>query len=135
MIEHPGFEFAGLYVYSDEKVGRDAGDLCGLEPTGITATREIDEIVALEPDCVLYMPRICDFDEVCRLLASGANIVTTRGEFHRAESMERNARALVEAGVPRRAERRSTAPVAARVSSPRPFRSSSRRSSGASSAS
>jgi 2,4-diaminopentanoate dehydrogenase len=30
---------------------------------------------------VLYMPQSCNFDEVCRLLASGANIVTTRGEF------------------------------------------------------
>ena len=28
------------------------------------------------------MPQQCDFDEVCRLLESGANVVTTRGEFH-----------------------------------------------------
>ncbi len=97
VIEHPGFELAGLYVYTDEKVGRDAGDLCGLGPTGITATRRMDEIVALAPDCVLYMPRMCDLRQVCDLLASGANIVTTRGEFHRPESMESGARTEVEA--------------------------------------
>jgi hypothetical protein len=97
VIEHPALELAGLYVYSEEKVGRDAGDLCGLGPTGIRATREIHEIVALEADCLLYMPRMCDFDEVCRLLGSGVNIVTPRGEFHRPESMESGVRALVEA--------------------------------------
>ena len=43
------------------------------------------------------MPRACDFDEVCRLLESGANIVTTRGEFHRPASMADDARARVEA--------------------------------------
>lgn len=34
---------------------------------------------------------------VCRLLESGANIVTTRGEFHRPDSMDPAARARVEA--------------------------------------
>jgi 4-hydroxy-tetrahydrodipicolinate reductase len=45
---------------------------------------------------VLYTPRACDFDEVCRLLASGANIVTTRGEFHRAASLDPALRERVE---------------------------------------
>ena len=97
VIEHPGFELAGLYVYSAEKVGPDAGDLCGLGPTGITATREIDEILSLEADCVLYMPRVCDFVEVGRLLGSGANIVTTRGEFHHPASMEVRRASVVQA--------------------------------------
>src|SRR5205823_12849741 len=88
VIEHPNMTLAGVYVYSPEKAGCDAGELCGVGPTGVVATDDIDEIVALDADCVLYMPRACDFDEVCRLLASGANVVTTRGEFHRAESLE-----------------------------------------------
>jgi 2,4-diaminopentanoate dehydrogenase len=96
VIEHPGLDLAGLYVYTDEKVGRDAGHLCGLESVGVTATRDMDEIVGLEPDCVLYMPRFCDFGQVCRLLSSGANIVTTRGEFHRVESMDAITRVQVE---------------------------------------
>jgi 2,4-diaminopentanoate dehydrogenase len=81
VIEHANMQLAGLYVYADNKSGRDAGELCGLSPVGVVATRSIDEIVALRADCVLYMPQSCNFDEVCRLLASGANIVTTRGEF------------------------------------------------------
>ena len=50
VIEHPNLELVGVYVYSDVKVGKDAGELCGTEPTGVTATRDIEEILALEPD-------------------------------------------------------------------------------------
>jgi 4-hydroxy-tetrahydrodipicolinate reductase len=101
VIEHPRLELVGLFVYSDDKVGRDAGELCGLPATGVAATRDIDDIVALEPDCVLYMPRQCDVDDVCRLLESGANIVTTRGEFHHPASLDDATRDRVEAACAR----------------------------------
>jgi hypothetical protein len=96
VIEHPSLALAGVYVYTPDKAGRDAGELCGLGPTGVVATQDIEEIEALGPDCVLYMPRACDFDEVCRLLASGANIVTTRGEFHRPASLDPAIRRRIE---------------------------------------
>jgi hypothetical protein len=96
VIEHPALELAGVYVHTPDKAGRDAGDLCGLGPTGVVATDDADEIVALGADCVLYMPRACDLDEVCRLLASGTNVVTTRGEFHHPGSMDPAERARVE---------------------------------------
>ena len=63
-------ELVGVYVHTPAKAGRDAGELCGLDPVGVVATNSVDEIVAIAPDCVLYMPRACDFDQVCRLLAS-----------------------------------------------------------------
>ena len=97
VIEHPNLTLAGVYVHSPEKAGRDAGDLCGLGATGVLATNDIDDVVGLGADCVLYMPRACDFDEVCRLLESGSNIVTTRGEFHRPASLDADVRARVEA--------------------------------------
>ena len=91
VIEHPRLELAGVYVHSPDKAGRDAGELCGLGPTGVVATRDLDEILALGADCVLYMPQGCDFGTVCRLLASGTNVVTTRGEFHHPPSMDPDA--------------------------------------------
>jgi 4-hydroxy-tetrahydrodipicolinate reductase len=97
VIQHPDLELAGVYVHSDAKAGRDAGDLCGVDPVGVAATRSEDEVRALGADCVLYMPAACDVDEVCRLLASGANVVTTRGEFHRPASLAPAVRAAVEA--------------------------------------
>jgi 4-hydroxy-tetrahydrodipicolinate reductase len=92
---------SGVYVHTPEKAGRDAGDLCGLGTLGVVATHDVGEILALGADCVLYMPRACDIDEVCRLLESGANVVTTRGEFHRPESLDPADRARVEAACAR----------------------------------
>ena len=82
VIEHPGLTLVGLYVYSEDKAGRDAGELCGLAPIGVKSTRSIEDIVALKADCVLYMPRQINADDICRLLESGSNVVTTRTEFH-----------------------------------------------------
>lgn len=97
VIEHPGLTLAGVYVFSSDKAGRDAGDLCGLEPTGVLATQDLDEILALGADCILYMPRTLDVDAVCRLLESGADVVTTCGEFHHPASMDARTRQDVEA--------------------------------------
>lgn len=81
MIEHPGLTLVGLYVYSESKAGRDAGELCGLPPVGVKATHNIDDILALKADCVAYMPQYIDVDDLCRLLESGTNVVTPRPEF------------------------------------------------------
>lgn len=97
VIEHPGLELAGLWVSSASKVGRDAGALCGLPDTGIVATRSVEELCALKADCVLYMRQGTDVDELCRLLASGKNIVTTRGDFHYPTGMDPQVRQHIDA--------------------------------------
>jgi len=80
--DHPDLELVGALVYSDAKAGRDVGDICGIGDIGITATTDPDEIVALDADCVLYMPQgemnpMGALDDICRLLASGKNVVST----------------------------------------------------------
>ena len=97
VIDHPTLELVGVHVHADEKVGRDAGELCGAPTTGVRATNRIDEVVALGADCVLYMPHACDIDAIATVLASGANVVTTRGEFHHAASLDDDVRVRVEA--------------------------------------
>lgn len=82
IIGHPDLELAGLWVHSPEKVGRDAGELCGLEPVGVTATDDPDEILALEADCVSYtatgdLRPDAAIDDLCRILESGKNVVST----------------------------------------------------------
>lgn len=96
VIDHPRLDLVGVHVHSPEKVGLDAGALCGRVATGVKATDDVDEILALGADCVLYMPQGCDFDIVCRLLASGANVVSTRGEFHHPGSLDPAVRARIE---------------------------------------
>ncbi len=105
VVEHPDMELVGLWVSNPEKVGLDAARLIerdiGYEgacpDTGVIATSDVDALVALDADCVLYMRQGTDIGEVVRLLESGKNIVSTRGDFHHPKSMEAGARAFVEA--------------------------------------
>jgi len=96
VLEHPAMQLVGLWVHSAAKAGRDAGELCGLAPAGVTATGSIDDVIALKPDCVLYMQEGCNVDDVCRILSAGINIVTTRGEFHSPPRMDQAMRRRVE---------------------------------------
>jgi 2,4-diaminopentanoate dehydrogenase len=96
VIEHPALSLVGLYVYGEAKAGFDAGELCGLPPVGVKATRSIDDILALKPDCVLYMPQRIDAGDLCRLLEAGINVVTTRTEFHFPARMDAALRAQIE---------------------------------------
>ncbi len=51
---HPAFELVGVGVSNPDKVGRDVGDICGLEPVGIDATDDVAALVALEPDALVH---------------------------------------------------------------------------------
>jgi 4-hydroxy-tetrahydrodipicolinate reductase len=101
VIDHPDLELVGVRVYSADKEGIDAGALCDTAPVGIAAGRSIEEVIALAPDCVLYMPKDCDVDDVCRLLESGINIVTTIGEFLGPTVMDQDLRKRTEAACQR----------------------------------
>jgi 4-hydroxy-tetrahydrodipicolinate reductase len=80
VIRHPNLELVGVLVYDPDKAGVDAGVLCGEKPVGVVATVDKAAITALGADCVLYMPRSFELDDVVALLESGTNVVTTRGE-------------------------------------------------------
>lgn len=81
-VDHPDLEVVGAFVYRDEQVGRDAGEIGGIGPIGVTATNEPGAILALDADCVLYMAQgehgaAPAIDDICALLASGKNVVST----------------------------------------------------------
>lgn len=96
VVDHPGLELVGLHVYSEDKMGVDAGVLAGIEPLGIAATRDIEDVVALAPDCVLYMQEGFDLDDLTRLLGSGINVITTRNEFFYGAAMDPAIRSRIE---------------------------------------
>jgi 2,4-diaminopentanoate dehydrogenase len=95
--EHPDLDLVGLYVFSEDKAGRDAGDIAGTPPTGVIATRDIGDILALGPDCVLYMADRVDVDALCLLLDAGINVVSTRSEFHNPDRLDPETRRRIEA--------------------------------------
>ncbi len=54
VVRHPAFELVGVGVSNPDKVGRDVGDICGTAPIGITATDDLDALVALAPDALVH---------------------------------------------------------------------------------
>jgi 2,4-diaminopentanoate dehydrogenase len=73
-------ELVGVRAFSPDKVGKDAGDLIGIAPLGVTATDDVTALLALDADCVIYTPR--DFGinnadaELIAILEAGHNVVT-----------------------------------------------------------
>ena len=80
--ERPDLELVGVWVHSPDKVGRDAGELANGVPIGVPATNDVDALLALAPDCVVYgasgperdAGAVPDYE---RILAAGVNVVTT----------------------------------------------------------
>ena len=79
ILAHPELELVGCWVHSPDKVGRDAGEICGIEPTGVIATNSIDELLALGADAVVYSPVLADEGEILQFLEAGVNVVTPIG--------------------------------------------------------
>jgi 2,4-diaminopentanoate dehydrogenase len=82
IARRPHLELVGVWVHSAEKTGRDAGEIVGLGPIGVTTTNDLDDIIALKPDCVVYGAASAEMDaaavrDYVRLLHGGLNVVTT----------------------------------------------------------
>ena len=79
VVANQDLNLVGVLVSNPEKVGQDAGDLVGIEKTGIIATDNLDEVLAASVDAVVYTVN-ADFrpmeslDEVESLLQGGINL-------------------------------------------------------------
>jgi 2,4-diaminopentanoate dehydrogenase len=82
IINHPELELVGLVVHSDDKAGKDAGELAGVDRTRVIATQDLDAAIALDADAFCYMAtthgrlRVAS-GELCQILESGKNVATT----------------------------------------------------------
>lgn len=104
VIDHPDLELVGLYVYSAKKAGKDAGAIAHRDNTGVIATQNIDDILALDADVVIHTPRLqppynYHNDDICRLLASGKNVISINGHAYPQYWGESYANAFQQAGV------------------------------------
>lgn len=83
VLAHPELELVGAYAWSPDKVGKDVGELIGTEDLGVTATDDVDALLALGPDAVgwyqMLVPDAIDqhVDAMCRFLEHGVNVVST----------------------------------------------------------
>jgi hypothetical protein len=103
--ERPDFEIVGGFTYSAAKAGQDLGEVCGIAPLGVKLTNDREAILALEADCVLFLAGAENdlpgsIADICALLASGKNVVTTAANFIYPKSLGPEAeRAIAEACV------------------------------------
>jgi hypothetical protein len=74
VLAHPELELAGVWVHSPEKAGVEFG--------GVAATNDVDEVLGLDADCVVYTPLLGHTAEVVRILEAGKNVVTPVGWFY-----------------------------------------------------
>lgn len=83
IIGRPDLELVGVHAANPKKIGRDAAELCGLDQvTGIIATDDVDALIALKPDCVVYTAQgetrpMDAIDQMTKMLSEGINIVAT----------------------------------------------------------
>lgn len=83
-IDHPAMELVGVYVYGADKAGKDAGEIARRPATGIIATSDREQILALDADVVVHAGRIAppygahDAD-IIPLLESGKHVISING--------------------------------------------------------
>ncbi|WP_140694322.1 NAD(P)H-dependent amine dehydrogenase family protein [Mycolicibacterium hodleri] len=89
LINNPAYEVVGVKCFTAAKEGTDAGEIAGLGPIGVAATRDVDALLATNADVVLYMPRdaltdpsVADspsrgwYVDLLPILASGKNVIS-----------------------------------------------------------
>jgi hypothetical protein len=82
VLGHPELDLVGCWVHSPGKDGVDIGTLLGRPPLGMAATTDVDALLAVEADCVLYSPIFADPSVIVRILEAGKNVVTPLGWFY-----------------------------------------------------
>ena len=82
VMAHPDLDLVGCWVHSPEKEGVDIGVLLSGVPIGISATADVDALLSVDADCVLYSPIFADGSVLTRILVSGKNVVTPLGWFY-----------------------------------------------------
>src|SRR5882757_9521407 len=81
VIDHPELELVDLVMHSDAKAGRDAGELCGIDPVGVFASQDPDELLTGDADVVVYAAagnlRVLEaLGDMVRILRAGKNVVS-----------------------------------------------------------
>ena len=88
IINRADLELVGVKVYSEEKRGLDAGELIGVDPVGIKCVVDLEDVLAIDADCVVFcglgstLPEQFDatIDLFCTLLRNGFNVTASSME-------------------------------------------------------
>ncbi|MGW8814776.1 NAD(P)H-dependent amine dehydrogenase family protein [Gordonia terrae] len=79
----PDLELVGVWVSDPAKVGKDAGELAGLDrELGVAATDDRDALIALKPDCIVHTAMTDDrvmesIEDLIFFVENGINVVSS----------------------------------------------------------
>ena len=79
----PDLELVGVWVSDPAKVGKDAGELAGLDrELGVAATGDRDALIALKPDCIVHTAMTDDrvmesIEDLIFFVENGINVVSS----------------------------------------------------------
>ena len=79
----PDLELVGVWVSDPAKVGKDAGELAGLDrELGVAATGDRDALIALKPDCIVHTAMTDDrvmesIEDLIHFVENGINVVSS----------------------------------------------------------
>jgi hypothetical protein len=54
IVGHQDLQLVGAWVHSEDKDGRDVGEICDLGPLGVVATRDKEALLEMPADCVCF---------------------------------------------------------------------------------
>jgi hypothetical protein len=83
IVARPDLELVGVWVSSEAKAGKDAGELAGLgRELGVLATTDKEALFALEPDCIVHTAMVDDrifeaIADLTEMVERGINVVSS----------------------------------------------------------
>jgi hypothetical protein len=82
MLAHRNdIRIVGALAHGEGKVGRDLGDIVGVGHLGVTATADVDSLIALRADCLMWHGAVWHPDVIGRFLAAGTNVYSGYGAW------------------------------------------------------
>jgi 2,4-diaminopentanoate dehydrogenase len=103
LLQRPAeFDVVGVFAFSEDKKGRDIGELVGLPHHGVTVTQDRAEIDRLNADVVVFTPLVAlgptqSHEDALRLLTGGKNLLLAHDYFYPAGIDDDYARAVDDA--------------------------------------
>jgi len=82
VLRHPNFELVGVGVRNPDKVGKDVGEICGIESIGLAATDDTEALIALRPDALVHFGPTAaraaeNIRDIGSFLRSGVDVCST----------------------------------------------------------
>jgi hypothetical protein len=82
VISNPGYEVVGALVHAEDKAGKDIGDIVGVGPIGVSATRDVNELLALQADVLSWHGVRWEPEVIAEFLRAGINVYSGIGGWY-----------------------------------------------------